>query len=74
MTPGPVGRVPGGVSAAIVLAVALCTGCASVTPKVEVRQPTTTLPAPGAIRVTIEPQGGSPQPTGEPCLAGGPTT
>ncbi len=33
-----------------------------------------TLPAPGAIRVTIEPQGGSPQPTGEPCLAGGPTT
>lgn len=32
------------------------------------------LPAPGAIRVTIEPQGGSPQPTGESCLAGGPTS
>jgi hypothetical protein len=32
------------------------------------------LPAPGAIRVTIEPQAGSPRPTGEPCLAGGPTT
>lgn len=30
------------------------------------------LPAPGAIRVTIEPQAGSPQPTGTPCLAGGP--
>lgn len=48
MTPAPVGRVPGGGSAVIVLTVALCTGCASVTPKVEVRQPTTTLPVPGA--------------------------
>ena len=32
------------------------------------------LPPPGAVRVTLEPQAGSPQPTGEPCLAGGPTT
>lgn len=32
-----------------------------------------TLPPPGAIRVTIEPQAGSPSPTGELCLAGGPS-
>lgn len=31
------------------------------------------LPQPGAIRVTIEPQAGSPQPSGQLCLAGGPT-
>ncbi len=31
------------------------------------------LPQPGAIRVTIEPQAGSPHPTGELCLAGGPS-
>ncbi|HSK07944.1 MAG TPA: anti-sigma factor [Vicinamibacterales bacterium] len=32
-----------------------------------------TLPRLGRIRITLEPEGGSPQPSGELCLAGGPT-